>query len=99
MSSPSEVSESAPEHASGYAAAGQLAGRARFDRHENRGLAMLKITITAVAFACTASAAGIADDLAKRPASDQLGFASRAHDGLTAAPAPGSPQAVFPEGA
>ena len=58
---------------------------------------MLKIALTAVAFACAASAVSTADDLAKRPASDQLGFPSRAHDGSTATPVPGSPRAVVPD--
>ena len=52
---------------------------------------MLKILFTAVAFACTASVAGIADDLAKRAPDDQVGFASAAQDGSTTAAVPTSP--------
>ena len=56
---------------------------------------MLKIAVTAVALACAGSAIGAADDLAKRPPTDQLGHASNAHGGSTAAP--GSQGAVVPE--
>jgi hypothetical protein len=58
---------------------------------------MLKIAVTAVAFACAGSAIGTADDLAKRPPTDQLGYATNAHGGSTAAPAPGSPGTVSPD--
>jgi hypothetical protein len=55
------------------------------------GATMLRIAITAIAFACSASVAGMADDLAKRAPDDQVGFASSAQDGSTAAAVPTSP--------
>jgi hypothetical protein len=55
---------------------------------------MLRIAFTAIAFAFTASV-GIADDLAKRAPDDQVGFASAAQDGSTAAAVPTSPDDQF----